>query len=99
MDRQITTKVNGQRIAPLPEQQTQPPAVRHVTTEEALAILSADQSTRLLIQASTSPKKLLKVLMKALGPAEAEIEFVERIIIREDVPHARDRSGENGADY
>jgi hypothetical protein len=43
----------------------------------------SEQAAQVLIKAATSPAKLLKMLSKALGPAEAEIEFTERIKIRE----------------
>lgn len=73
---------NGQRLKLSHAESAPTPSVRQVDEQQALAALSGSEAVNLLIKSSTAPAKLLKVLSKALGPAEAEIEFVEKIRIK-----------------
>ncbi|MBI5760021.1 MAG: hypothetical protein HZA46_16005 [Planctomycetales bacterium] len=80
-----TTLRNGQRLN---GQGSPATSLAQLQASENKQLLSAvDNNTPLqqvLARVSTPAGKLLKMISKAIGPAEAEIEFVERITIRED---------------
>jgi hypothetical protein len=80
-----TLNRNGQRMVirdDTPHKLVVPPS-----SERQKLLQAVDDNTpmqQVLARVSTPPGKLLKMIAKAIGPAEAEIEFVERITIRED---------------
>ena len=84
MEQEVKPKVNGKRLDALMRREDVPAALRSVSAEEALAIVRADPSMRMLLEASMSSAQLIEVLKQALGPAEAEIEYTERTRYRED---------------
>lgn len=76
---------NGQRLVirdDAPHTLAAPPS-----SERQKLLRAMDENTsmqQVLARVSTPPGKLMKMISKAIGSAEAEIEFVERITIRED---------------
>ena len=80
-----TFPVNGHRRIPIAVSPTDLPSVQHASSQQHLAT-SVDNTSlqQILATISTPAGKLLKVISKSLGSAEAEIEFVERIKVREE---------------
>ncbi|MCA9075844.1 MAG: hypothetical protein KDA93_12475 [Planctomycetaceae bacterium] len=76
---------NGHRLPNGSSESSNLPAVTSSQKQQLLAQATGNDSLQsLLATVSSSPSELMGVLTKALGPAEAEIQFREKITVRED---------------
>lgn len=78
---------NGHRMRQLDAAQPALPARVQPQSQQQRLLAAVEDNASLqhvLTKVSTPAGKLLKVLAKALGPAEAEIEFIEKITYREE---------------
>lgn len=83
MSNNTTYQKNGQQLRTVDA--SLPPAVVASERQQLAQVVDENPSLQKVLNAVTCPPgKLLKMISKSIGPAEAEIEFVERVRVRKD---------------